>query len=116
MEMCAIACHGIAVLLFRDHEGGLHKPNEASQPPPNTNTPVSHRTVPHEYLYHTEYLDSDQYPQGNADVVGYWAESQLFGGVVLFDRGESGAEVRNLQPLSARHGLNCPSSHRFDFT
>lgn len=35
----------------------------------------------------------DGYPNGLADVVGYWAEARIFGGVVLFDRGESELEV-----------------------
>jgi hypothetical protein len=30
-----------------------------------------------------------QYPDGLADVAGYWAEDQIFGGVVLFDRSQS---------------------------
>jgi hypothetical protein len=29
-----------------------------------------------------------------ADMVGYWAEFELLGGVVVFDRGESDTEVR----------------------
>ena len=40
-------------------------------------------------LLHLEYKDHDQYPQGVGDMVGYWAEIQVFGGVVLFDRGET---------------------------
>ncbi|KAG8156838.1 hypothetical protein KVR01_013251 [Diaporthe batatas] len=32
------------------------------------------------------------YPAGIADVVGYWAEARIFGGVVVFDRGPSGVE------------------------
>ncbi|POS75812.1 hypothetical protein DHEL01_v205796 [Diaporthe helianthi] len=32
------------------------------------------------------------YPAGIADVVGYWAEARIFGGVVVFDRGPTGVE------------------------
>lgn len=39
------------------------------------------------------YADPDQYPDGIADVVGYWAEDRIFGGVVLFGRGETGTGV-----------------------
>lgn len=46
------------------------------------------------YLYHDDYLDHDLYPMGVADVVAYWAETHLFGGVVVFDHGESDTEVR----------------------
>ncbi|KAF4813317.1 hypothetical protein CGCTS75_v013758 [Colletotrichum tropicale] len=35
---------------------------------------------------HPWYTDHDQYPNGVADMAGYWAESRIFGGVVLFDR------------------------------
>ncbi|CAK7221252.1 hypothetical protein SCUCBS95973_004430 [Sporothrix curviconia] len=28
-----------------------------------------------------------RYPRGVADIVGYWAETRIFGGVVVFDRG-----------------------------
>lgn len=41
----------------------------------------------------TEYQFDEQYPNGIADVAGYWAESKIFGGVVVFDRGPSGTEV-----------------------
>jgi len=46
-------------------------------------------------LFHPAYQDREQYPEGVADVVGYWAEYCLFGGVFLFDRGESGTECRD---------------------
>lgn len=45
-------------------------------------------------LYHDGYKRVENYPFGLSSVVGYWAESQLFGGVLLFDRGYSGLEVR----------------------
>ncbi|KAB8276399.1 hypothetical protein BDV30DRAFT_224422 [Aspergillus minisclerotigenes] len=55
--------------------------------------------VPHPrestWFYHSDYLDHDQYPLGVPDVVGYWAEKHVFGGVVLFDRGETGNECRD---------------------
>ncbi|KAG6355325.1 hypothetical protein INS49_003286 [Diaporthe citri] len=37
-------------------------------------------------FFHKHYRDYDQYPDGVADIVGYWAETRIFGGVVLFDR------------------------------
>ena len=43
--------------------------------------------------FHDHYMRLEDYPFGLLDVVGYWAETQLFGGVVLFDRGDSGFEV-----------------------
>lgn len=41
---------------------------------------------------------ADQYPDGDADVVGYWAENRIFGGVVLLDRSDSWDDRRNPEP------------------
>ncbi|CAD6575620.1 MAG: hypothetical protein ASARMPREDX12_007395 [Alectoria sarmentosa] len=46
-------------------------------------------------FYHTDYKEYERYPFGLLNVVGYWAETQFFGGVLLFDRGESGLEINN---------------------
>lgn len=43
--------------------------------------------------FHDCYISFQNYPFGLLDVVGYWAETQLFGGVLVFDRGDSGSEV-----------------------
>lgn len=45
-------------------------------------------------FFHALYTAYEQYPFGASELSGYWAESRIFGGVVLFDRGESGEEVR----------------------
>ena len=45
-------------------------------------------------FHHRNYIECEHYPFGILNVVGYWAETQLFGGVLLFDRGDSGLEVR----------------------
>jgi hypothetical protein len=37
-------------------------------------------------FHHRWYQDYDQYPRAVADMVGYWAEARILGGVVLFDR------------------------------
>ena len=44
--------------------------------------------------FHPDYVQYKNYPRGLLDVVGYWAETQLFGGVLLFDRSDSGRQVR----------------------
>lgn len=49
-----------------------------------------------EYFYvdfHNDYIHLEDYPFSLLDVVGYWAETQLFGGILLFDRRDSGSEV-----------------------
>ena len=87
----ATLCHDIAALLFDMVEGGLRKlvvkelpiyRVAASKYPP-------HLTL----LSHPDYDFQDDYPRGSADTVAYWAEDRIFGGVVLFDRGDSGTEV-----------------------
>lgn len=45
-------------------------------------------------FYRDGYKRVENYPFGLSSVVRYWAESQLFRGVLLFDRGDSGLEVR----------------------
>ena len=50
-------------------------------------------------FYHSEYMRLDDYPFGLLNVVGYWAETEVFGGVVLFEHDESGSKVHVL-PLS----------------
>lgn len=44
-------------------------------------------------FYHADYTEHEKYPSGASDLAGFWAEDQIFGGVVLFDRGTSGTEV-----------------------
>jgi hypothetical protein len=44
-------------------------------------------------FFHYAYQYPVQYPRGLADVAGYWAEGKVFGGVVVFDRGETEQEV-----------------------
>ena len=40
---------------------------------------------------HRSYGARDQYPDGVADVVGYWAENRILGGVIVFDRSKAWA-------------------------
>lgn len=39
------------------------------------------------------YKNVEAYPEGVAECAGYWIEFEIFGGVVIFDRGPSGYEV-----------------------
>lgn len=50
-------------------------------------------------FYHGAYVAFEQYPGSVADMVGYWSEARIFGGVVAFDRGEDETGVSiNLYP------------------
>ncbi|KAF2239893.1 hypothetical protein EV356DRAFT_571979 [Viridothelium virens] len=85
LEILAVLCHEIATILSINAEGELRQlPEESPFLPQPTE------------LYHLFYTSSERYPQGVADIVGYWAEYRLFGGVVLFDRGELGVEARDV--------------------
>lgn len=109
VELVANVVHDIGVLLFQsenklhsqDHidsvvcwkrepqwvgEGRRRELEEPLEPRPTL-------------FYHVDYMDHEQYPCGMADVAGYWAEDRIFGGVVVFDRGVLGSEVRG-QPLT----------------
>ncbi|KAL2022503.1 hypothetical protein VTK56DRAFT_5110 [Thermocarpiscus australiensis] len=97
LELLAVSCHQIAVYLFNLDDGvHKHRVYEAWRDIPRT------RIEPGEYFapavfFHSWYVDFDQYPNGIADIVGYWAEAKIFGGVVIFDRGESGVEESRLK-------------------
>ena len=45
---------------------------------------------------HPDYDVWKHFPQGHSEMVGYWAEYQIFGDVILLDRGLSGTEERFL--------------------
>ncbi|KAB8225497.1 hypothetical protein BDV33DRAFT_96675 [Aspergillus novoparasiticus] len=86
LEMVAISFHDMVAHLFQSFEA-------------DPDAWLSRNRVPHPrestWFYHSDYLDHDQYPLGVPEVVGYWAEKQVFGGVVLLDRGETGNECRD---------------------
>lgn len=97
LEMLTDACHQIASYLY-DLDDGVHKHSlyydwrdsaEPASPDPRL---LVHRAPT--AFYHRSYQDFDQYPNGISDVAGYWAEAKILGGVMVFDRGESGTEVR----------------------
>ncbi|KAK6820235.1 hypothetical protein RU639_007630 [Aspergillus parasiticus] len=86
LEMVAISFHNIIAHLFQSCEADPDDwPSRNGVPHPREAT----------WFYHSDYLDHEQYPLGISDVVGYWAEKQVFGGVVLFDRGEIDNECRD---------------------
>jgi hypothetical protein len=99
--MLADACHQIASYLY-SLDDGVHKHSlyyawrDSAEPASTVHRFPIHRAPTCFYLH--SYQDFDQYPNGISDVVGYWAEAKILGGVMVFDRGESGTEVRiNLQ-------------------
>lgn len=98
-----IACHNIAVFLYR-LDDGTHKHAEwedwltekLGSLSARENQHIQTTYGPTTPFYVDLYVEFDRYPNGLADVVGYWAEHHIFGGVVLFDRGRDEEEASNL--------------------
>lgn len=97
IELVVIALHQIAVDLFKRDDLRSHSQQEIDTVtncvivPPNSpavNPQDYAVTVPPRptLFNHPYYVDLEIYPQGLADIVGYWAEDRIVGGVVLFDR------------------------------
>ncbi|KAI1076706.1 hypothetical protein F5B20DRAFT_555240 [Whalleya microplaca] len=102
IELIATACHQIAVRLYQ-LDDGVHKHHEheawlaeALSLIPEDKPYAARLLPPPTTFFHWHYQASHQYPHGIADVVGYWAEAKIFGGVVVFDRGESESEAKRV--------------------
>lgn len=105
IELLAVACHQIAVYLYILDEGNhKHRLYEEWRETPDAREFPGQYVVPTPF-YHSSYIFDQQYPNGVADIVGYWAETKIFGGVVLFDRRESGTEVSSISRVSGSEGL-----------
>ncbi|KAK3897121.1 hypothetical protein C8A05DRAFT_39330 [Staphylotrichum tortipilum] len=94
MELVALAVHQIAVILF-ELDTSVHKNDPKPLLPPKSNQSywmMYPDGPPPTLFYHRWYQDHDQYPRGISDMVGYWAEAQILGGVVLFDRRDPDTE------------------------
>lgn len=103
IELVALSIHQIGVMLFK-YEPKLHDgdiDSVVSHKEERKWVNIEGRKFFQEVLYdpwptlffHVDFLEHEYYPNGLADSVGYWAEDRILGGVVLFDRGESGLEV-----------------------
>lgn len=91
IELSAVVVHAIGVEVFkleRDSHSQFAAITSWKGPPPPNGIPMPWINACPTLLRHTWYRASEQYPEGVADIPGYWAESRIFGGVVLFDRFE----------------------------
>ncbi|KAM0554062.1 hypothetical protein ACHAPJ_007137 [Fusarium lateritium] len=87
VELVAVAFHEIGVLLlqldFQIHQGDIDAITNWKMPHAEGLVDVPPRPT---LFSHHAYLDADIYPNGVADIVGYWAEDRVLGGVAVFDR------------------------------
>lgn len=91
IEVIAVAVHEVAKHLYRLDSKGHQDDNIENWVPPRNEAWDwwwrHHPNGPPPTLFqHEYYFDHDKYPDGVADTVGYWAESRILGGVILFDR------------------------------
>ncbi|KAJ4310293.1 hypothetical protein N0V84_011045 [Fusarium piperis] len=127
IELVVVACHQIAAYLF-ELDDGVHKHEvydswmqqqlmeSVLQSRPGK--AKSMYNIPPAAFFHLSYVYPDQYPRGVADVAGYWAEGKIFGGVVVFDRGETEQECKAMWIHGARlrgpRTLYPPTQDQFD--
>ena len=89
LEMVAASLHFLAGAIY----ASFH-PDTDLRPSSNPNDHRFHMTS-HFWVdfYHKSFKLYERYPFGILNVVGYWTEAQILGGVLLFERGPSGREV-----------------------
>ncbi|KAG6358643.1 hypothetical protein INS49_012161 [Diaporthe citri] len=90
LELVAVAVHTIAAELF-GLDGAFHKRDTPCTSHRGDEGDDISRIPPWPTTFAVVgFTDTNRFPAGIADVAGYWAEDIIFGGVVLFGRGESG--------------------------
>ncbi|KAH8734487.1 hypothetical protein BGZ61DRAFT_584469 [Ilyonectria robusta] len=101
IELVVVACHQIAAHLY-ELDDGAHK-HQLHQDWVDAESQVTEKEARYRSyaltptaFFHRFYQAYDQYPRGCADVAGYWAEGKIFGGVVVFDRGETEQECNSM--------------------
>lgn len=105
IELVAVALHQFGAFVYeldlRLHQGDIESITDWELET-NPNSISVARVLPRPTLFsHHAYLHEDIYPQGVADIVGYWTEDRILGGVVVFDRkteffGNSRAPLPNI--------------------
>jgi hypothetical protein len=76
-------------------------------------------SYPFAHLEHRSYIYNNAYKHRRASIAGYWAETYIFGGPVLFARGANGDEVckfgLTLSRLFSDPQLSCEAPELTDF-
>jgi hypothetical protein len=109
LGLVAVAIHNLAINIFRS----LHPTGIPERPPLPTGEravlvgPNDGRTFPdgepRPDFFHRSYYAWKQYPNGIFETVGYWAESQALGGVILFDHEEDESISVSSSSVSSTH-------------
>lgn len=110
IEILAVAIHQTAVLLYKNnpdladdssslvHEEHVWEPPKGPDSSWDTWWDFHPRGPPPTLFHHPWYTNHNHCPDDAADVAGYWAESRIIGGVVLFDRSGSDPEAVFVHP------------------
>lgn len=112
VELAAASLHQIAILLF-NADFRMHDPTTTGGSDVDAVTKWKHppsrfgTVEPDPTLFcHPSFTAVEQYPDGLADMAGYWAEDRILGGVPLFDRSRHWSDSNpepNLYFHSARY-------------
>ncbi|KAL1880081.1 hypothetical protein Daus18300_001444 [Diaporthe australafricana] len=105
IEILARSVHQVAVILYNNNPD-LSSSTPSSikdvhlwEPPKDASDPDGRWELwwqfnphgpPATLFRHSWYTNAENYPEGAADMTGYWAESRILGGVVLFNRAAQG--------------------------
>ncbi|KAH7245733.1 hypothetical protein BKA59DRAFT_174148 [Fusarium tricinctum] len=124
IELTVVACHQIGAYLF-GLDDGAHKHDlynnwreMAMEERRNGVESRKYASITPTAFSHRLYRHFEQYPRGLADVAGYWAESKIFGGIVVFDRGETETECKSIwihgELVKGPKTLYPPTEEQFD--
>ena len=89
IELVSRGIHQIAVELFKSGHSFHTDDTFSSWIPPKADSLFweFHPNGPlPTWFFLSWYKDVDEYPNGAADLAGYWAENLILGGIALFDR------------------------------
>ncbi|CAD6593633.1 MAG: hypothetical protein ASARMPREDX12_007362 [Alectoria sarmentosa] len=91
VQIAAASLNALAGMIYVSR----HRDMELNPPdPPGGSHRLFHRTDDfYVKFYNTDYRHFQEYPFGLLNVVGYWAETEIFGGILLFEHDEIGSGI-----------------------
>ncbi|RFU33322.1 hypothetical protein B7463_g3005, partial [Scytalidium lignicola] len=89
IEVVAFALHTLAGTIYQSNhpEVDIYTDSESKE-----------TQIPHYYLdfYHMAYMAYGEYPRGVLNMIGYWIETRIFGGVILVEHDETECEAKSI--------------------